>query len=102
MGFDFPYFLTDAEACARLQRLGMFFQNKHGMQVSWLSGNHVQFVGTYLGARIQGELVVGNQLARFRGADPGLLLRKRAQDYVESKLRVYLNPRVLVDMLPVS
>ena len=100
MEIDFKYALTDQDARARLEILGQYLQNKHGIKVTWADDTRARFTGKYLVVKIDGELTIKNGLAQFRGEDPGFLWRGRAKDYIESKLAKYLDPKVTSADLP--
>ena len=100
MEIDFKYVLSDTDARARLEILGQYLQNKHGIKVSWVDDQRAKFAGKYLVVKIDGELTIRNGLAQFRGEDPGFLWRGRAKDYIESKLAKYLDPKATPADLP--
>lgn len=100
MEIDFPYVLSDQDAKSRLEILGQYLQNKHGIKVSWVDPDRARFSGKYLVVKIDGELTLKNGRAQFRGEDPGFLWRGRAKDYIESKLAKYLDPRTTANDLP--
>jgi len=102
MEIDFPYVLAEDDARSRLDILGQYLQNKHGIKVSWVDPDRARFSGKYLVVKIDGELTLGNGRAQFRGEDPGFLWRGRAKDYIESKLAKYLDPKVTAAELPTS
>jgi len=103
MEIDFPYSpLSDDDARGRLDILGKYLSNKHGIKVTWLETQKARFSGKYLVVKIEGELTLGNGRAKFRGEDPGFLWRGKAKDYIQDKLAAYLNPKTPVDQLPVS
>ncbi|HEY4059840.1 MAG TPA: polyhydroxyalkanoic acid system family protein [Kofleriaceae bacterium] len=102
MEIDFPYTLSDAEAKSRLDLLGKYLENKHGIKVTWQDEKRAKFSGKYLMVKIEGELSVGNSRAVFKGEDPGFLLRARAKDYIQGKLSAYLDPKTPIDKLPTS
>lgn len=102
MEIDFKYALSDQEARARLEILGQYLQNKHGIKVAWVDDGRAKFTGKYLVVSINGELTIKNGLAQFRGEDPGFLWRGRAKDYIESKLAKYLDPKATPADLPTS
>ena len=87
------------DARARLQALGEYLQNKHGLSVSW-SGDTAAVSGRYLVVSIDGRLTVSEGVARFSGKDPGFLWRGKAKDYLEYKLKTYLDPAKSLDQLP--
>lgn len=100
MEIDYQYTLSDQDAKERLDVLGKYLENKHGINVTWVDENRARFSGKYLVVKIEGELAVGNSHAVFKGEDPGFLLRSRAKDYIQGKLRDYLNPKTALTDLP--
>jgi hypothetical protein len=80
MEIDFKYALSDEDARSRLEVLGQYLGNKHGIQVTW----------------------VEPMRAKFRGEDPGFLWRNRAKEYIKDKLAKYLDPKVELAQLPRS
>ena len=102
MEIDYRYALSDDDARSRLEILGQYLANKHGIQVTWLDRMRARFSGKYLVVKIDGELTVGNGQAQFRGEDPGFLWRNRAKDYIQGKLAKYLDPKAEPSQLPTS
>jgi hypothetical protein len=102
MEIDFPYALSEADAKARLEILGQYLANKHGIKVSWLDPMRARFSGKYLVVKIDGELTLSGGHARFKGEDPGFLWRSRAKDYIQGKLEKYLDPKATPADLPTS
>jgi len=102
MEIDFPYSLSDQDARARLEILGEYLANRHGIKVTWIDATRAQFNGKYLVVKIDGELTLGNGHARFKGEDPGFLWRNRAKDYIQGKLAKYLDPSTEAAQLPKS
>lgn len=100
MEIDFPYVLSDQDAKVRLDLLGQYLHNKHGIKVTWVDEQRARFSGKYLMVKIEGELSMGNSRALFKGEDPGFLLRARAKDYIQGKLAKYLDPKIAVSDLP--
>jgi hypothetical protein len=101
MEIDFPYSLSDTDARSRLEILGTYLGNRHGIKVTW-DGGKARFSGKYLVVKIDGELVIGNGRAQFKGEDPGFLWRSRAKDYIQGKLAKYLDPKTEPAQLPTS
>ncbi len=99
MQIDYPHQLGRDEARARLELLGAYLQNRHGIQVTW-NGDRAAFKGRYLVVKFSGELTYGDDIVQFRGEDPGMLWRKRAVAYITGKLNRYLDPAVPVEQLP--
>ena len=102
MEIDFPYALSDQDARSRLELLGAYLANRHGIRVTWLEEGRARFSGKYLVVKIDGELTLGNGHAQFRGEDPGFLWRNKAKDYIKGKLATYLDPAKTMAMLPTS
>jgi Putative polyhydroxyalkanoic acid system protein (PHA_gran_rgn) len=102
MEIDYPYSLSEQEALARLQILGTYLANRHGIKVTWVDENRAKFNGKYLVVKIDGELSLGAGHARFKGEDPGFLWRNRAKDYIHNKLAAYLDPKTVMSALPTS
>ena len=100
MEIDFRYALSDEDALSRLEILGAYLSNRHGIKVTWLDGGRARFTGKYLVVKIDGELTLANGHAQFKGEDPGFLWRNRAKDYIEKKLAKYLDPDVQPAQLP--
>jgi len=92
MHIDFKHGLPDADARARLEALGEYLSNKHGIQVTWADGK-ARFNGRYMVVKIEGEMSLGTGVIHVRGQDPGILWRKRAVSYLEGKLETYLDGR---------
>jgi hypothetical protein len=102
MEIDFQYVLSEDDARTRLEILGQYLVNRHGIKVTWIDATRARFSGKYLLVKIEGDLSMGNGRAQFKGEDPGFLLRGRAKDYIQSKLAKYLDPKVAVADLPTS
>ena len=102
MEIDFPYELSDQDARGRLEILGQYLANRHGIKVTWVDPAKAKFTGKYLVVRIDGELTIGSGRAQFRGEDPGFLWRNKAKDYIQRKLATYLDPRNAPEQLPTS
>ena len=100
MEIDFPYVLSDQDALSRLQILGTYLSNRHGIKVTWVDETRATFNGKYLVVKIDGELSLGSGHARFKGEDPGFLWRNRAKDYIKNKLAAYLDPQAVPSQLP--
>jgi len=92
----FPMPKDDAKA--RLQALGEYLHNKHGLSVSW-SGDSASVSGRYMVVSIEGTMTVSEGVVRFSGKDPGFLFRGQARDYLLHKLGKYLDPATPLDQL---
>jgi len=102
MEIDFKYAVSDQDAKSRLELLGQYLANKHGIKVLWVDENRARFTGKYLVVKIEGELSLTGGRAIFKGEDPGFLWRNRAKDYIEGKLASYLDPKTEASRLPTS
>jgi hypothetical protein len=102
MVIDFPHDLTEPDARSRLKVLGEYLHGRHGISIDWVDDNRAKFHGKYLVVKIDGELTMDPGYVRFRGKDPGFLWRKKALEYIEGKLRSYLDPKRPIAELPRS
>ena len=102
MQIEYSYELSDQDARGRLDILGRYLTNRHGIQVTWVDAAKARFTGKYLVVRIDGELTLGGGRARFRGEDPGFLWRGRAKEYIHNKLAKYLDAKTPPEQLPTS
>ena len=99
MQIDYEHKLSKEDARARLEALGDYLRNRHGIAVTW-DGDSAAFKGRYLVVKVSGQLTFGDSSVHFRGEDPGMLWRKRAIKYLTGKLDRYLNPSTPIDELP--
>lgn len=99
MHIDFPHRLPRDEARRRLEALGEYLHNKHGISVRW-EGDAARIEGRYLVVSIEGTVRLEEGKVVFDGRDPGLLWRKKARDYLEHKLGRYLDPATSAESLP--
>ena len=97
---DYPHKLPDDDARARLKALGDYLQNRHGIGVTWQSDDKAVVKGRYMVVSIEGSVTLAPGLVVFEGKDPGFLWRGKAKDYLQGKLRKYLDPSVALDTLP--
>jgi hypothetical protein len=100
MEIDHKHALPIEDARARLRALGEYLHNRHGINVTWRDDDHARFAGKYLVVKIDGEMTVEATRVRFHGEDPGFLWRKKATEYIQGKLKAYLDPTKTVDELP--
>lgn len=99
MNIDYQITMAPDEARKRIEALGDYLNNRHGITVRW-NGDTASFRGRYLVVRFEGEMTLDDGVARFRGKDPGRLWRKKARDYIYKKMAMYLDPNTPLDELP--
>lgn len=99
MHIDFPHRLSRDEARTRLQALGDYLQNKHGIAVNW-QGDRASIKGRYMIVAIEGTVALDEGKVTFDGKDPGMLWRSKAKDYLTHKLGKYLDPSTTAEQLP--
>ena len=99
MIFDFRHAFSKDDAKVRLEALGDYLHNRHGISITW-DGYRAAFNGRYLVIKIEGELLLEENLVHCDGKDPGVLWRKKATDYLKKKLGAYLDPATSVEELP--
>jgi putative polyhydroxyalkanoate system protein len=97
---DHAHSLSTEEARERIRALGDYLSNKHGLSVSWQGDDRASIRGKYLVVSIDGAVVLEPGNVRFEGKDPGMLWRGKAKDYLEAKLKKYLNPSTPAGDLP--
>ena len=100
MEIDYRHDLPEADAKARLEALGEYLTNRHGIAVTWPAADRASFNGKYMVVKIEGEMTMTPGVVKFRGKDPGFLWRKRATEYIEGKLKAYLDPKTPLANLP--
>jgi hypothetical protein len=98
MNFDFPHGFSRQDARARLEALGDYLNNRHGIKVTW-RGDTASFSGKYLVVSISGEMTLDERAVKVTGKDPGMLWRKKAVDYLRGKLETYLDPQTPLERL---
>lgn len=99
MVFDYKYDLPVEDARARLEVLGEYLRNRHGIQVTW-QGDTAAFNGKYMVVKIEGQMALKPGVVQVQGRDPGMLWRNKAKSYLQEKLAMYLDPSTPVDELP--
>ena len=99
MKFEYTHTLSNDDARSRMEALGEYLTNRHGIRVTW-DGDRGVFRGKYLVVNIEGEMKFGDGIIHFDGKDPGLLWRKKAVGYLKRKLEMYLAPGTPLDELP--
>ncbi len=100
MEIDYKHELPPTEARARLEVLGEYLHNRHGIRVTWSDDDRARFHGKYMVVKIDGEMRLEPGVVRFRGEDPGFLWRKKATEYIKGKLQSYLDPKHTLADLP--
>ena len=101
MQFDYTHNVALDEAQARLERLGSYLENRHGIAVKW-TGHECTIDGKYLLVKIEGQMVVDEERIHFDGRDPGMLWRGKAIKYLKEKLEMYLDTTTPIDELPID
>ena len=99
MEINYKHELPIGDVRARLEVLGEYLHNRHGITVTW-NGDRARFAGKYLVVKIDGEMSVGPGSVKFSGEDPGFLWRKKATESIEGKLKAYLDPKKALSELP--
>lgn len=100
MQFDYPYAIPREDVRVRIEALGDYLHNRHGIRIEWLEDERARFSGRYLTVKIDGEMTIVDDVIHVRGHDPGILWRKRAIKYLQGKLAKYLDPATSVENLP--
>ena len=93
------YSVTKDDAKARVQALAEYLDRKHGIKATW-EGDRARVNGRYLVVTIEGSIAVEPGIVKFEGKDPGFLWRGKAKEYLENKLRQYLDAATPLDKLP--
>jgi hypothetical protein len=101
MVFDYKHDFSMEDARARLQALGEYLYNRHGIAVTW-NGDKASFRGKYMVVSIEGEMALEPGVVKVHGKDPGMLWRAKAKSYLQEKLATYLDPSTPIDALPRS
>ncbi|MCB9732180.1 MAG: polyhydroxyalkanoic acid system family protein [Deltaproteobacteria bacterium] len=96
---NIPHTVGRAEAIARAHALGEYFENRHGMKMSWRAANIGHLEGNYLLIHIDGLFEIDDREVRLDGKDPGFLLRGKALEYLERKIRAYMDPATPLEQL---
>ena len=100
MQFDYSYDMPDEEVRPRLEALGEYLRDRHGINIAWNEEKTASFTGRYLVVKIDGTLSYGDGNIVFRGQDPGVLWRKKAVKYLQGKLATFLDPSTPLERLP--
>ena len=99
MNFEYRYSMSKEEARERLEALGDYLGNRHGIRPTW-SGDTALIKGKYLVVTIDGRMELGDGVVHFKGKDPGMLWRKKATKYLHGKLDKYLDAKTPLASLP--
>lgn len=99
MVFDYKHDLSLEDARARLQVLGEYLKNRHGIAVTW-NGDKAAVAGKYMVVSIEAEMALGPGVVHVQGKDPGMLWRNKAKSYLQDKLAAYLDPSTPLEALP--
>jgi len=99
MNFDFPHTFSKEDARKRLEALGEYLSNRHGIRVVW-SGDKASVNGKYLVVSIEAQMTLSDKNVAVTGKDPGMLWRKKAVGYLKEKLEIYLDPKTTLESLP--
>ncbi len=91
--------MSMADAKERLTAMGEYFSNKHGINVTW-TGDIASVKGKYLVVTIDGGLRFQEGKVVFEGKDPGMLWRGKAREYIQGKIKKYLDAGTAVADLP--
>ena len=68
--------------------------------MTWSDGR-ASFRGKYIKViRIEGDMTFSQGRLHFSGKDPGILWRKKTEDYIKRKLRMYLDESTPLSELP--
>jgi len=97
---DHPHTLTADQARDRVRALGDYLQNKYGVGVRWTGENTATIQGKYLVISFEGAVTVGAGQVTLEAKDPGMLWRTKAREYLDGKLKKYLDPATPLDALP--
>ncbi len=100
MKIEHRFTVPREEARQRLEALGQYLGKKYGINFNWDGGDKASFKGKYTIVTIEGTLTLGDGKVIFDGKDPGFLWRNKAKDYIEAKLRTYLDPSRALESLP--
>lgn len=101
MQFDYPHEVALDEAQERLERLGTYLVNRHGINVEW-DGPACTIDGKYLLVKIEGKMTIEEKRVHFDGRDPGMLWRGKAIKYLKEKLEMYLDTTTPINELPID
>jgi hypothetical protein len=93
--------LTYADASARLHKLGVYLIAKYGLKVIWV-GDRVRVIGRVMLIKIDVTVQLLAGRIELTGADPGVLWRAPAENFLREAVQKYLDPLVTIDSLPAA
>ncbi|HNS99894.1 MAG TPA: polyhydroxyalkanoic acid system family protein [Polyangiaceae bacterium] len=99
---DHAHSLPLEQAVERIRALGDYLNNKHGIGVTWTGPHTAHVKGNFMVVKIDATVSVETSKVVFDGKDPGMLWRGKAREYLERKMRKYLDPSCPVSELPRS
>jgi len=102
MEIEHKHSLSEDDARARLKALGEFFENKHGLRITWSGDDRASITGKYLVVNIDGAVELLPGKVSFSGKDPGMLWRGKAKAYLKGKLEKFFDSSVALADLPRS
>lgn len=91
MKFDVPHSLPKEEAKKRLEQLVSYWGNKYGVRSQW-NGDSATISGKVMGISLDASFEVRDGLIAGEGTDPGMLLRSKAKQYIQTKVGAFLDP----------
>jgi hypothetical protein len=100
MRVEHAHSLALGPARERVKALGDYLNNKHKIGVRWTDDDHAIISGKYVMFSFEGKITLEEGKVVLEGPDPGMLLRGKAKDYLERKLKMYLDPATPVESLP--
>lgn len=81
-----------SDAHVRVQQLLDYWDSRARLIQKW-TGDRVAVSGTVIGVTFSAILDITDGVVRCESTDPGFVVRNTARDYVQKKLRKYLNPQ---------
>jgi len=81
--------LSMDEVRTRVAKLGEFL-TKNGIGVVWQSENVAKVSGKYIVVKIDALVTITSKQVVIDGKDPGFLWRRKAQEFLQSKMKEYI------------
>ncbi|MCI0570532.1 MAG: polyhydroxyalkanoic acid system family protein [Myxococcaceae bacterium] len=91
MKLDVPHSLPKDEAKKRLAQLVDYWSSKYGVKSQW-TGDSATVTGKVMGIALEASFEVRDGIVAGEGTDPGMLLRSKAKQYIQSKMSAFLDP----------